>query len=93
MAKTDNQSLLFDNVQVDQFVDKFNQSLVGYNYSNLNSSMVQSPQANRVFSDDGSLAEGVVLNGPHRDIKSSSKLPNAFRIFRVRNAKKIKNRL
>jgi hypothetical protein len=74
-------------------VDRFNQSLVGgYNY-NLNSSMVQSPQANRVFSDDGSVAEGVVLNGPHRDIKSSSKLPNAFRIFRVRNAKKNKNRL
>jgi len=31
--------------------------------------------------------EGVVLDGPHRDIKSSSRLPQAFRIFRSKNAK------
>ena len=82
-AKKGDQSLYFD---------EFNTSMVNGCLTNLNSSMVSSPMAvaEKVFSDDGANyhREGVILNGPHRDIKSSSKLPQAFRIFRARNTRK-----
>lgn len=43
----------------------------------------------RVFSECGEQppVEGVVLAGPHRDIKSSSRLPQAFRIYRTNQFK------
>lgn len=58
--------------------------------------LIASAQSKRLLSEERDYrksdkhSEGVVINGPHRDIKSSNRLPQAFRIFRAKqNVRKI----